>query len=125
MSTTTRAKTRSKKPSRGLASILEGKYFAWVLLVPSLLLVTAFIFYPLYRGIYLSFTRTVLLEGPDSTFIGLENFRQMFQDSLFRLAAKNTLIFMSVGLITQLAVGLCAAMLLSQERRFIGLFECS
>lgn len=117
------SKTKVGGPLRGFKAVMEGKYFAWILLVPSLLLVTAFIFYPLYRGIYLSFTRTVLLEGPDSTFIGLENFRQMFKDSLFLLAAKNTLIFMSVGLITQLALGLAAAMLLSQERRFIGLIR--
>jgi multiple sugar transport system permease protein len=113
-------KTVAGAPLRGFKSILEGKYFAWILLAPSMFLVVAFIFYPLYRGIYLSFTRTVLLEGPDSTFIGLENFRQMFRDELFLLAAKNTLIFMVVGLITQLAVGLGAAMLLSQERKHIG-----
>jgi multiple sugar transport system permease protein len=109
------AKTLVRSPLQGFKSILEGKYFAWILLAPSMFLVVAFIFYPLYRGIYLSFTRTVLLEGPGSTFIGLENFRQMFL-----LAAKNTLIFMVVGLITQLAVGLGAAMLLSQERKYIG-----
>ncbi len=117
------SKTRTGGPLRGFKAIMEGKYFAWILLVPSLLLVVAFIFYPLYRGIYLSFTRTVLLEGPDSTFIGLENFRQMFKDSLFLLAAKNTLLFMIVGLITQLSLGLAAAMLLSQERRFIGIIR--
>ena len=76
-------KTVVGAPLRGFKSILEGKYFAWILLAPSLVLVIAFIFYPLYRGLYLSLTRTVLLEGPDSTFIGLENFRQMFRDSLF------------------------------------------
>jgi multiple sugar transport system permease protein len=110
-------------PVRKFKGIIEGKYFAWVLLVPSLVLVVAFIFYPIYRGVYLSFTRTVLLEGPGSTFIGLENFRQMFRDSLFLLAAKNTLLFMVVGLITQLTVGLAAAMLLSQERKYIGVIR--
>jgi multiple sugar transport system permease protein len=116
-------KTLAGAPLRGFKSILEGKYFAWILLVPSLVLVVAFIFYPVYRGVYLSFTRTVLLEGPGSTFIGLENFRQMFQDPLFILAAKNTLLFMIVGLITQLTVGLAAAMLLSQERKYIGIIR--
>lgn len=116
-------KTLVGSPVRGFKSILEGKYFAWILLVPSFILVTAFIFYPLYRGIYLSFTRTVLLEGPGSTFIGLENFRRMFSDELFLLATRNTLIFMAVGLTTQLALGLAAAMLLSQERKYIGLIR--
>lgn len=108
-------------PLHRFKSILEGRYFAWILLVPSLLMVVAFIFYPLYRGIYLSLTRTVLLEGLGSTFIGLENFRAMARDPLFILATKNTLIFMVVGLITQLALGLAAAMLLSQDRKYIGL----
>jgi multiple sugar transport system permease protein len=47
----------------------------------------------------------------------------MFRDSLFLLATKNTLIFMVVGLISQLALGLGAAMLLSQERKYIGLIR--
>jgi multiple sugar transport system permease protein len=116
-------KTVVGAPLRGFKSILEGKYFAWILLLPSLTLVVAFIFYPVYRGVYLSFTRTVLLEGPGSTFIGLENFRQMFQDPLFIIAAKNTLLFMGVGLVTQLSVGLAAAMLLSQDRKYIGIIR--
>lgn len=110
-------------PLRKFKQTLEGKYFAWVLLVPSLILVATFIFYPLYRGIYLSFTRTVLLEGPRSTFIGLKNFRDMLKDPLFSIATKNTLLFMSVGLLTQLTLGLAAAMLLSQERKYIGIIR--
>ena len=110
-------------PLRKFKATLEGKYFAWILLVPSLFMVVAFIFYPLYRGIYLSFTRTILLEGSGSTFIGLENFRQMLKDPLFAIALKNTLLFMVVGLITQLALGLAAAMLLSQERKYIGIIR--
>lgn len=110
-------------PLRKFKATLEGKYFAWILLVPSLFMVVAFIFYPLYRGIYLSFTRTILLEGSGSTFIGLENFRQMLKDPLFAIALKNTVLFMVVGLITQLALGLAAAMLLSQERKYIGIIR--
>jgi multiple sugar transport system permease protein len=106
------------KASR-FVSILEGRHFAWVLLAPSLIMVLAFIFYPVYRGIYLSFTRTILLEGPGSTFVGIENFRRMLDDPLFAIATKNTLIFMIVGLITQLSLGLAAAMLLSQDRKYI------
>lgn len=115
--------TAVSAPVRKFKGIIEGKYFAWVLLVPSMVMVLAFIFYPVYRGIYLSFTRTVLLEGPGSTFIGLENFREMFKDPLFIIATKNTLLFMVVGLISQLALGLAAAMLLSQERKYIGLIR--
>jgi multiple sugar transport system permease protein len=43
----------------------------------------------------------------------------MLGDPLFAIATKNTLIFMIVGLITQLSLGLAAAMLLSQDRKYI------
>jgi multiple sugar transport system permease protein len=114
---------KARGPFLKLANALEGKYFAWILLVPSLFMVTFFIFYPVYRGIYLSFTRTKLLEGPGSTFIGLSNFKEMLGDPLFLTATKNTLLFMAIGLITQLSLGLVAAILLSQDRKFIGLIR--
>ena len=101
--------------------LFEGKYFAWLLLAPSLLMIAFFIFYPLYRGITLAFTHTVLIEGPDSTPVGLDNFRALLKDSLFWTSARHTLIYLIVGLISQLALGLLAAVLLSRERRMIWL----
>ena len=45
---------RRANPLARFLNVLEGKAFAWVLLVPSLALVSLFIVYPLYRGILLS-----------------------------------------------------------------------
>ena len=103
--------------------IFEGKRFAWFLLVPSLAMIAFFIFYPLYRGLYLAFTRTVLLEGPDSTWVGLENFRVLLKDPLFWTSARHTLTYLIIGLISQVALGLGAALLLSRERRMIWLIR--
>lgn len=103
--------------------LFEGKYFAWLLLAPSLLMIAFFIFYPLYKGITLAFTHTVLIEGPDSTFVGLDNFRALLKDSLFWTSARHTLIYLVVGLISQLALGMFAAVLLSRERRMIWLIR--
>lgn len=109
--------------ARRISRVLEGPNFPWVLLVPSLVLVLVFIAYPLYRGIILSFSRNRLLEGPDTTFVGLENFRQMLQDPQVFMATKNTLIYLVVGLITQITLGMAAALLLNKPRRFIMLIR--
>ena len=71
---------RRANPLAIFFNVLEGKAFAWVLLIPSLLLVSLFIFYPLYRGIRLSFSEYQLLKGPESRFNGLENFRILIND---------------------------------------------
>lgn len=106
---------------RKFSNLLEGKYFAWYLLAPSLLMVTFFIFYPLYRGLSLSLTKTILIEGPESTYIGLSNFRTLIKDPVFWSATKHTLTYLVIGLISQVALGLTAALLLSKERRMIWL----
>ena len=109
--------------TRRIGRVLEGPNFPWVLLVPSLLLVLVFIVYPLYRGIVLSFSQNRLLEGPQSTFIGLENFRMMLEDPQVFAALKNTTIYLVVGLITQIGLGMIAALILNKPRRFINVIR--
>jgi multiple sugar transport system permease protein len=110
---------RRANPLARFLNVLEGKAFAWVLLIPSLALVTLFIVYPLYRGIRLSLSELKLLKSPDAKFIGLENFRTLLSDPEVGNAAINTLVYLGVGLITQIALGMAAALLLSRESKFI------
>ena len=70
---------RRANPLARFLNVLEGKAFAWVLLIPSLALVTLFIVYPLYRGLRLSLSELKLLKSPDAKFIGLENFGHCYQ----------------------------------------------
>ena len=62
---------RRANPLARFLNVLEGKAFAWVLVVTSLALVSLFIVYPLYRGIRLSLSELKLLKSPDAKFIGL------------------------------------------------------
>jgi multiple sugar transport system permease protein len=110
-------KLQKKNVVTKFTDLLEGKYFAWFLLAPSLLMIAFFIFYPLYRGLSLSLTRTILLEGPGSTYVGFSNFQKLIKDPLFWTATKHTLIYLVIGLLSQVALGLTAAILLSKERR--------
>ena len=87
---------RRANPLARFLNVLEGKAFAWVLLIPSLALVTLFIVYPLYRGLRLSLSELKLLKSPDAKFIGLENFRKLLADPEVGNAAINTLVYLGV-----------------------------
>src|SRR5256885_17082559 len=81
----------------------EGALAFW-LLAPTLLLLTLFIAYPFVRGVWLSVTNTMV--GEPGHYIGLKNFYKIFDDSIFRTAALNTVIYTAVTTGFKLALGL-------------------
>lgn len=92
--------------------------WAWALLVPSLALVTALIAYPLATGISLSLHSVVLNRpGLGRPFVGLENFARLLADETVRTALVNTVFYVVIGVITQLLLGLGAAVLLNRPSR--------
>jgi multiple sugar transport system permease protein len=116
---------RVKKPAPGLlrVRVLRGNgsvAWAWVLLIPSLVLVTVIIVYPLLTGISLSF-HTVILTRPElgRPFVALHNFNRMLDDPVVRTAGLNTLVYVVVGVLSQFLLGLGAALLLNRNSRRI------
>ncbi len=107
--------------------------------LPALLLTIAIVIFPTIFGLLVSFTgwtRTgVTLEGTSSanyltgfvdmvrnigtaireTWNGLDNFRAMANDSAFRTALKNNVIFAFVGVPLQYVVALVLALLIHQQ----------
>lgn len=61
--------------------------------LPYLLLFTVFLFYPLLKGLYISFFAWDAVHPSQSTFVGLQNYVQMFNDPLFWKALLNTVFF--------------------------------
>lgn len=107
-----------------LALISEGRYWAYFLLLPSMILLLAIIVYPIGSGILLSF-RTMRLTRPDlgTPFIGLQHYSDLMQDSVFRLAARNTAIWVVLGASSQFVVGLITALALNRKVRGIWLIR--
>ena len=56
--------------------------FAFVLLLPAILMIGIFVAYPFVRGIWLSLTDTVV--GREGQFVGLHNFTKLWHDGIFR-----------------------------------------
>ena len=83
---------------------------------PALTLLGAVAVYPLLYVIYLSFHRRLLIFDI-SRFIGLENYRFLWQDDRFWNALKNTVYFTGISVSAEVLLGLGMALLLNRPFR--------
>ena len=89
------------------------KYFKWVLLIPLILILLAFMIYPLIYCIYHSF-----LEGGltgDSVFVGLKNYKYMMRDSSFWIPFRRTLEALVICVIAEISIGMGIALLWNRD----------
>src|SRR6202048_1859916 len=91
------------------------RWLAFVLLLPTLVLLGVFIAYPFLRGILLSVTNTRV--GVPGEFVGLANFYKIFNDGIFRTSVYNTFLYTGVTTVFKLALGLWLPMLLQRTFR--------
>jgi multiple sugar transport system permease protein len=91
-----------------------------VFALPMLVIFTAFSWYPIVRLVVLSFQYTNLVEP--ATWVGLNNFREVINDPLFLTAVRNTAYFALLALIFGYPIPLVAAVLISESRRFRGIY---
>jgi multiple sugar transport system permease protein len=97
----------------GLATLL--------FLLPMLFVFGAFSWYPIVRTVIMSLEHTNLVQP--ATFVGLDNFRAVLNDPLLPTAVKNTAYFALLALIFGYPVPLIAAVLMSEVRRFRGVYS--
>lgn len=65
---------------------------AWLFLAPALVLLAAFSFWPVGFGSYLAFTDYSLIRP--TSWVGLDNFRYIFDNEMFVTGLKNSLVFL-------------------------------
>lgn len=84
-------------------------WIAWVFLTPALLILGVFTFYPIFCGVGLAFTEYSLLrhtaEGQlvSPQFVGFQNFMKLWVDPYFWKALFNSLTYLAVVPVIQLA----------------------
>jgi multiple sugar transport system permease protein len=100
---------------RGI-SLDRGPLLPTLLLVPAALLLGGLLAFPLALGVLLGFKDATI--GDAGTFIGLENYRYLLTDPVFRITALNTALYTVVTVVFKLALGLALALILNQ--RFAG-----
>ena len=93
-----------------------------IVLAPSILLFSIFLFYPLFRTIYYSFYLTDI-HGEANLFVGLENYQYLFSDPTFYKSIKSTLLFVLYTVPTSIIFALFLALIANGKVRGIGLFR--
>jgi multiple sugar transport system permease protein len=94
--------------------------FPWLAPLTAMLLV--FGIYPLVYSILLSFQQRNRIKRVDE-FVGLKNWIQLFNDDRVWNALSVTLTYTAIALVIELALGLCIALLLDQDRPGYGLLR--
>jgi len=97
-------------------SLDRGPLLPTLLLLPSAVLLGGLLAFPLVLGVLLGFKDATI--GSEGSFIGLENYRYLLTDPVFRITALNTALYTLVTVLFKLALGLGLALLLNQ--RFAG-----
>jgi ABC-type sugar transport system permease subunit len=90
--------------------------------IPTLLTLGLVLAYPIYYAAYLSFHKVSLAELRRGIFpfVGLANYARIFDDRLFLLALKNTLIFTVFTVTVEILLALAIALLISQRHVWTG-----
>ena len=68
---------------------IKSFYKGMAFLLPSIILFSVFLFYPMFRTIYLSFFLTKA-SGDTTVFVGIENYVNMFTSPIFLKSMKST-----------------------------------
>jgi len=96
--------------------------FAYLFLLPSLVLFGIFIFYPMLRSFYFSLHLTDP-RGRIAHFVGLENFVNLFQDPNFYGSLRVTILFMLLTVPTCIAISTVMAALTNNKMRGMKSFQ--
>ncbi|MDH4266574.1 MAG: sugar ABC transporter permease [Deltaproteobacteria bacterium] len=100
-------------------SLLEDRTLLGIAFVaPAVVLLFAFLAYPLVLGIWLGFTNTVI--GQKGDFIGLANYISLLQDQLFWKVTYFTFLYTIAAVLFKLILGFALAIVLNREFRAKG-----
>ena len=96
--------------------IPEDRKFLLVLLAPAVLVLLVFIAAPIAQSINLSFHRIIVgLPQLQSPFVGVENYRELLNDSVARHSFWVTIVFVCVTTSCELFLGLLLALLINHR----------
>jgi multiple sugar transport system permease protein len=116
MTSTTEKPTKS---SRSFTSWLDSdNTLGLVMVAPAALLLLTLIAYPFVTSIWLSLTDTLIARSDTGNFIGLKNYVNLINDSIFRKTVVNTFNYAVVSVFFKLVLGMLMALVLDQITHF-------
>jgi ABC-type sugar transport system permease subunit len=96
---------------------------AYYMVLPSLLIIVVIAFFPILYGVVLSLTDSTI--SGFGSFIGIENYTEMFQDLDFREGLYNTVIFTVASVALEFFIGLGIALAINRAFRGRGLVRAA
>ncbi|HWS81977.1 MAG TPA: sugar ABC transporter permease [Rubrobacter sp.] len=96
---------------------------AYYMVLPSLFIIVVVAFFPVLYGIVLSLTDSTV--SAFGSFVGLENYTEMFQDPDFLVSLTNTVIFTVVSVALEFIIGLGIALAVNRAFRGRGLVRAA
>jgi multiple sugar transport system permease protein len=126
MTTSTESRTasapeRQRRRHNPITWVQRGGLTTLLFLLPLLIVFGVFSWSPIVQAVIMSFQKTNLVTPP--TFVGWDNFVAVFNDPLFWIAVRNTAYFAFLAILIGYPVPLIVAVLMSEVRRFRGLFS--
>jgi multiple sugar transport system permease protein len=107
-----------QRPRSRRRSPLGSPWTPFLFLAPAAVFILLFQAIPLLQQIYMSFTRTTLLNPTRSEWVGLDNYAWIVDDPEFRRTLLTTLVYVVVCVVGSVGIGLLLALLL--DRAFTG-----
>jgi len=106
---------RDLNPFNWIGRISETRYWAYLMILPGLLLISVVVFYPVFNGIWLSFHRYNLLRlNQGQPWIGLEQYEKLFDDPIFWTSLVNTFVFGVANVVMPFILGMVSALALNR-----------
>jgi trehalose/maltose transport system permease protein len=88
---------------------------AWLMVLPSILIVAIVAFYPLFQSFRLSFTNARLASSREIENIGLRNYEYLWNSDTFRTAFQNTVKFTVISVALELLLGMIVALIINSQ----------
>ena len=123
MASEAKSRKRAAKASRQveLGPNSSGRIVPWLFVLPPILWICTFSLFPFFNTIRLSFTDSTLLKP--GTFVGLENYIDMFTDRRFQTAFFNSSLYVVCIVPFMVILPLMLASLVAEKTRIMNFFR--
>jgi len=101
------------------ANVYSKDWQAYLLLAPTLIVITLFLYYPTLDTLRFSFYKTFLF-GQNTEFVGLANFMELFTTASYRQTVLVTIAFAAIVIVGTIAIGTLVAFMLHRVSWFQG-----
>lgn len=94
---------------------------AWLFIIPSLVFIVLFVFYPMVQAFITSFQTGI---GNNMSFNGIENYKRLLTDETFKKALFNTVLYLVIQVPIMIILALVISSLLNDKKlKFSGFYR--